>query len=637
MRADRDSRIGAIAVALLLTAIPAVAQVTARIEPDTVRVGEPFLLRVEAKGGDVDEPEIPSVDGLQISLQPRLRNDLITIVNFSKERTKVRGYSGRATRPGTFTIPPVKVRIDGRMHESPAVVLTVTDGATSGRRRQPDQGDQNDQSDQPAPPETPQTAEDPPFVILDAQVSRTEAYVNEPIILTLERWILDHRQVAIRGAEPGDPATEGFYVIPVTRRRSPFDANIVERDGYYYQHDESLRILYPTSAGELTIGPWAFEGAASIHEGFRTYRRDIYEATAPIAVTVRPLPTAPPGFTGGVGRFTVSADLSQASVVQGVPAKLELRVAGVGNPDAVGAPRSPKVDGGSVTAPVSEVRWSSGDDMPQFTKTFTYGITLSATGDVTIPAIDFCYFDPEAETYRTDTLGPFTISVQPAQDAQNRVIVDAEDAEPRGDVEVVGQDIRPILTEMPAILTPPSTPMVALAAGAPPIAFAAWALALRRRRRYRDDVPYARSRRAKTRARHRLEAARNAADPQEGIYRALTGFVSDKLGTEAGGATSDDVRGLLDGRELDDELVQGVLRILRTIERARYGSTRLSDAETAALTDAARNCIDAMDAAFARQSDGLGLDRLRLRALLHRGMRSGVGSGQSPDDRRAAR
>lgn len=618
-------------IVMCASALPAASQISARLEPDSVRPGEPFLLRVEARGGDVDEPEVPTVDGLQLSKQPRVRNDLITIVNFSKERTKVRGYMGRAARTGTFTIPPVKARIDGRVHESEALVLTVTDSPGPSPAERPQQ------NGPAAPPGEPSGEGDtPPFVILDAHVDKTEAYINEPIILTLQRWILDHRQVAIRGAESADPTTEGFYAIPVSRQRSPFDSNLVERDGFYYQYDEAVRILYPTTDGELAVGSWSFEGVASVRDGFQSYRRDILESTPQITITVRSLPPAPAGFTGGVGQFAVAADVTETAVVQGVPTMLRVRISGVGNPDAIGAPELPKTEGGTVTAPVSDIQWDAGDEMPRFTKTFTYGVTLVTAGEVAVPAFRFCYFDPEAEMYRTEELGPFMVTVQAADSGQSRVLVDANQGEAHGNVDVVGEDIRPIITSLAGPTELPSAPMTALAVGMPPVAFAAWALGVRRRRRYMEDVPFARSRRAKSVARKRLESLRHASDPQDVIYRSLADYVSDKLGLERGGITSDDVRTRLADFGFEDGLVNGVVRVLRTIERARYGSTPLSDVEIRALADAAREQIETMDRTFIEREDNHRFGRLRLRGLLHSGMRSGAGVLPGDKGRRSA-
>ena len=587
--------VSTILCAIACAAASGQAQVRAWLDPDTVQVGRAFRIMVEAEGGTVDEPVLPEVDHIQVETRPSITETSWSFTGLKRRQAIRRGYNARATETGSLEIPPISVVVDGKTYRTESLTLTVTESAQPLRgvsdRSRTRSRTQDDQSG---------TLGLDDVVILEAGVDKEDVFVNEPVVLTLSRWRLFHHQVQVRDFNEVDPSTEGFYVIPVQQGYGGVRPDIHTRGGWRYRVEEKRLMLCPTSPGELTIGPWQYNGVALVRNGFDIVRENIHCTSEPLTIRVSPLPKPPGSFTGAVGQFSAAASLIDRDVVQGVPAKLRVTITGRGNPNAIGHPTLPELDGASVADPDAQVRGTPDPAEPLFEKEFIYGITPFRAGALAIPAFEFCYFDPDSTRYVTQTLGPFSLEVLPASDPQRRLVVD-KDAQPekQGTVDVIGVDIRPVVTD-PGVLrrnnpSPVTTPALVLT---PVAAYAGLALVMTRRRRFEQDIGFARRYRAHAAARRRLRSALQAREPADALCRAVIGYVADKCNVSEAGITSSDVEALLQSKQIDQDLLDNVLKILRACERARYASAELSPQEIDALIAGAHSNVDALERAL---------------------------------------
>ena len=103
-------------VTLLVTANQGLS-VRVRAEPPSVKRGDEFELVVEVLGGGrlTDWPELPDVF------------DYAEDTGSASGSDESISYSLRATSVGEFEIPPVRVRVDGEIHETEPARLVVTD------------------------------------------------------------------------------------------------------------------------------------------------------------------------------------------------------------------------------------------------------------------------------------------------------------------------------------------------------------------------------------------------------------------------------------------------------------------------------------------------------------------------------
>lgn len=598
-------------VAIFMVVLAALATATARAEPQvrayaestTVPVNSPFRITIEVNGTTAGSaPQLPAVDGLVSNNPPSTSSSTqIQIIGGKSSiiRTQQYTYLTQATRTGKITIPSIAIEVDGQTQTTAPIILTVTDAPPIQAGRPP--GGRLQNPFQPPPPPPPPQPPDTSLswndaVLTESSVDKKEVFQGEPVHLTLTLWVIQLRglQVVSQSGQNIDmPKAEGFYVV--TQPQPTRDTR--ERNGRTYEIMDFHVTLYPTATGDARIGAWRWEGT-----GVYGYNRHSFSLEAPaIDIKVKPLPDRPPNFSGAVGTFTAKAQLMQDQVIQGVPTKLMVRISGRGNPEAIGTPAPPQIANAYVSDPEKEVKSNDENGDIAVEKSFVYTITPLAAGDMTVPEVAFCYFDPAAATYQTVKTNPFSVRVLPSTETGSRVLLSGDDSvvEKRSTgVDVLGEDILPIITEARALRpSRPSSMTTPALFSAPVLAYGALALFMRRRRRFETDSAYARNYHAKSKGHKRLEGIRSAAEPAEELYHALTGFMADKFDVSESGMTSSDAVRLLESHGVASDLVANFAKMLRACERARYASSGLSGDEMAALTKAASDAIDRLDAA----------------------------------------
>ncbi len=117
--------------------------------------------------------------------------------------------------------------------------------------------------------------------------------------------------------------------------------------------------------------------------------KDITVASAPTAFTVLALPThdRPADFSGAVGNFSVSSDVSDEKVAAGDPVTLRLRVSGTGNFDRVMTPMLHDVEHWKTYSPTA--KFKAEDDIGhRGEKTFEQPLIATQSGMQSLPAVD---------------------------------------------------------------------------------------------------------------------------------------------------------------------------------------------------------------------------------------------------------
>jgi hypothetical protein len=146
-----------------------------------------------------------------------------------------------------------------------------------------------------------------------------------------------------------------------------------------------------------------------------TTEKDITVASVPADFNVLALPSQdhPEGFSGAVGTFRVSSELSTATATVGDPITLRLQVTGAGNFDRVNTPMLGSVDHWKTYAPSSS--FTAADNAGYHgRKVFEQPLIAAQPGNETLPGMAFSYFDPEAGRYETVRTAPLSVAVSPA-------------------------------------------------------------------------------------------------------------------------------------------------------------------------------------------------------------------------------
>ncbi len=188
-----------------------------------------------------------------------------------------------------------------------------------------------------------------------------------------------------------------------------------ERGGRTFRVLEIDRLFFADRAGELEVP------APALRFAYATgFRQDFLSETvpldrelavvhgAPLTLHIEPLPLEgqPAGYTGAVGRFTVSAEASSRDLVVGESFELVLRIEGDGNLQSLTPPRLDELAGfhlyGAVVArtPRSLV--------------ITYDLAPLVDNVRELSAIPFSFFDPsDPPGYHTVRTEPIPLNVQP--------------------------------------------------------------------------------------------------------------------------------------------------------------------------------------------------------------------------------
>ncbi len=387
----------ALALALLsgtpsLGAAQAAPELTATVSRSTIAVGESVTLQITVRGaGSPDDPLFPVPPGLEILSSGRLQN--FTWVNGRSTNETVFRYDLGANAAGQFTIGPFRVSAGGRALTAPSLTLTVT--AASTRLSAGDGGG----------------GAGPASLIVNAEPSRP--YVGQPVLMRVR---LIQRAPLSEDPSYVPPPTPGFWAEGASRAESFFAAEGTRR----VLVTETRARLYPLAPGTATIGEavaaLALAGSGddpSLWIGGRVPRRQVIVRSAPVKVTVRPLPPgAPRGFDGAVGVLEVSWSIDRASTARDVPASARLEVRGVGNLPLL---HVPKLESDAVevfAGTVDDSLAAPGTSTPG-RRRFQWTVLPRREGRIEIEPPQFVWFDPVAGVYRRADLAPATLEVGP--------------------------------------------------------------------------------------------------------------------------------------------------------------------------------------------------------------------------------
>ena len=241
------------------------------------------------------------------------------------------------TKSGTFTIPPAHINIGGRTVTSESVRVSVVGNAppsTSGKNSTTFHQDDDDDEPKMKSAGTPISHND---LFIRVSANKTHVHEQEPILLTYKVYTT----VDLTQLNGKMPDLTGFHTqeVPLPQQKSFHLENVNGRS--YKCVTWSQYVMYPQMTGKLEIPSITFKGivmqrntSADPFErffnggsGYVEVPRDI-EAPG-LTVQVDSLPAKPANFSGGVGKFNISAQLENNEVAAGDPLKLRVVVGGI--------------------------------------------------------------------------------------------------------------------------------------------------------------------------------------------------------------------------------------------------------------------------------------------------------------------
>jgi hypothetical protein len=430
MNTFRMSMLAAMVVAgALLASVTqaAEASVTQSIEPSQIELGDNARLTIAASGNDASAITPPMVAGLEFIAVAQAQQ-IESINGVSNSSTSIT-YQVIPQQAGVFTIPaaapgsaPVVLTVNpssGRA--SPSLGGSVPLGAPQGRPSALSAGS------------TRVSADGAAFVRL--RLSKHELYVGESIPVDIQVGMRDGFVASLNGL----PTLNGdAFTLNKLSSQPQRAEEIINGQPYTVltwhsalaavkPGDMALTIETPLTVRMRTVArPSAGSlGEASLDDLFNdpqfqnffgaTTEKDITVASAPTAFTVLALPAhdRPADFSGAVGSFSISSDVSDDRAVAGDPVTLRLRVSGTGNFDRVTTPMLHDVEHWKTYTP--SAKFKAEDDIGfRGEKTFEQPVIATQSGTQSLPALAYSWFDPNTRHYVLARTSPLSVGITAA-------------------------------------------------------------------------------------------------------------------------------------------------------------------------------------------------------------------------------
>ncbi len=372
------------------TLAPARAQgvVEMRLSRSSLAVGESTVLEVRVRGasGQVGGPEFEVPEGTEVLSSGRTQS--LSWVNGRSTSEVVFRYELAPATPGRFTIGPLRVRAGNSVLTAAGVTMTVSAAAASvgAGGTQPLQ--------------------------LRVDVEPVRPYVGQPVLMRV-RLIL--RAPLAEDPQYGPPATPGFW----SESPSPPESYYAAQGDSRVQVTETRTRLYPLAPGTATIGEATAIAALQTGDdpsawlGGRVPRREASARSAPVTVSVRPLPPgAPAAFDGAVGTFTLTWSADRERTTRDVPVTVRLDVRGEGNLPLL---HTPALVGDDLEVFASTVDDSLGPlgMLGAGRRRFQWTVLARHDGEVRVPPPTLAWFDPRTGSYRSAALATLALHVDP--------------------------------------------------------------------------------------------------------------------------------------------------------------------------------------------------------------------------------
>ena len=551
--------------------------------PQQVAVGQQFRLTYTVSTQDVSGFRVGNLpDELEVLTGPHTSmQSSFQMINGKTTQSATVTYTFIvcATKNGTYTIPAATIKAEGNQLSSNTLTITVSGqsqhggggGNSSSNRRQEDEMRDAGSSISNAD------------LFIHVSANKKRVVEQEPILLTYKVYTL----VDLTQLEGKMPDLQGFHTqeVPLPQQKS---FSIEQYNGRNYKTVTwSQYVMFPQITGKLEIPSITFNGIVvqrnrnvdpfeAFFNGGSGYVEVKKAIKAPgVQIQVDPLPNRPANFSGGVGKFSISATLDKNEVKANDPITLRVVVSGVGNLKLI---KEPVVD-----FPKDFDRYDA--KLTDKTKLTTNGVEGNMIydflavprhqGDFEIPAIEFTYYEPSSKQFKTVSTTPFTLHVDKG-DATTTV----QNFSNQEDLQLLAKDIRYIKLGDSRLTLNGEYFFGSMGYWLAIIVLLGTFISLfvifRQRAIANADVVGSRAGKANKVATKRLKKASKLMQESrpgefyDEVLRALWGYVSDKLNIDVAQLSQDNIRERLSERDVDSSTIDQFLDALNECEFERY-------------------------------------------------------------------
>ena len=559
--------------------------------PSTVEVGGKFRVQFTVNTQNVSHFSAPDFKGFEVIYGPATSSQSsFQMINgrTSQSSSIIYTYVLLAGNSGTFTIGSASVQVDGKTVKSKPVQVRVLSGGAGGSSNGGssngggNSGNYGGGQSSSAPSASSSSNISAKDLFMTATASRTSVHEQEAILLTYKIYTL----VDLTQLDGKLPTLDGFLPLPRTKEFS-----IEQYNGRNYRTVTwSQYLLFPQKSGKLTIPSITYEGVVITRNrnldpieaffngqsGYTEVKRKI--TTPTLTINVSPLPNKPEGFSGAVGKFSVSSSISTKEVDANEAVTLKISVQGSGNMKLISTPevQFPK-DFETYDAKVNDNFQLTRSGLSG-SKDFEYLFVPRHPGTYEIPASEFIYFDTESRSYKTIKTEAYTLKVNKGKGGAGQSVSNYSGQQQ--DVQQLNQDIRFIKKGDVDLHQPGDTffgTWKCWAAYILPFLLFVIAMVLgRKQMKANANVAHLRGKKANKVALKRMKTAKKLLDAHDTgkfydeVLRALWGYVGDKFNMSQESLNKENIEQSLTSRQVPDEQIQQFMKVLNDCEFARY-------------------------------------------------------------------
>ena len=569
----------AILLMMVMTTAFAVAQTLTASAPSRVSVGEQFRLSYTVNTQNVSDfraGNIPAEFEVLIGPNRSMQSSYQMINGHTSQSSSITyTYIVAATKGGSYTIPAAHVVVDGKKIASNALTIKVI-GSTGSNSRP-----YNDDEGEEVREMGSRISGSDLFIKVCANKKRV--YEQEPILLTYKVYTL----VQLSQLRGDMPDLKSFYTQEVDLPQQKSFSLETVNGRPYRTCTWSQYVMFPQTTGKLHIPAITFEGVViqqnrnvdpfeAFFNGGSGYVEVKKKIEAPgIEIQVDPLPQRPATFSGGVGKFNISAQLDKTETKANDPITLRIIVSGTGNLKLIKQP--------VINLPKDFDKYEP--KVTEQTKLTTAGIEGSKIYDVLIvprhqgkydiPPVEFTYFDTSTKRYETVKTEAFHLDVAKGSGASA-----VSDFSGQDELQELNKDIRFIKTgDADQHLTGDyffGSTAYWITIAALVLVFITLFVIFRQRAIDNANVTAMRGKKANKVATKRLkQAARLMTDNKPGefydeVLRALWGYVGDKLNIPVAQLSHDNISSKLAERGVHQSIIDKFIGALDECEFERY-------------------------------------------------------------------
>ena len=550
--------------------------------PSRVAAGENFRISYTINTRDVEEFRMGGVpDALEVIAGPYTSSQSsYQMINghTSSSSSVTITYTLYAAKNGNFTIGASHALVNGKKLTSRVVKINVSGHAARNANNGAPNMHGNDDYDEPRMRQAGSTISGNDLFI-KVSANKRSVHEQEPILLTYKVYT----QVDLTQLEGKMPDLKGFHTQEVALpQQKNFHREVVNGKPYKCV-TWSQYVMYPQMTGKLTIPSITFKGIVvqqnrnidpmeAFFNGGSGYVEVHKDIKAPsISIQVNPLPARPANFSGGVGKFNISASIDKKEVKAGEPITVRVVVGGIGNLKLLKQPviNFPK-DFDKYDAKVTDKTRLSANGV-EGNMIYDFLAVPRNQGTYTIPAVEFNYYDTNENTYKTLKTQAFKLIVGKGDgsSANSSTSYAEQDKDIHG-IKVGKTKFRDIDDMFYGSFGYWASLLVPL------IAFVALLIVFHRRAIENADIVKMRSNKASKIATKRLKKANllmlkgRQGEFYDEVMRALWGYVSYKLNMPVEQLSRENIQEKLATHEVDNATINKFVQALDECEFERY-------------------------------------------------------------------